>query len=168
MADEYVRHHVYVDVLASELWVAEDSAGVLYFPIRPSCKELELDSTSALETIKADSRLAPGLRAIRLPTKGGEQEQQCLRGTEYAWWLMVVDPRRFKAERRQLLMERQRALMHLAEDIMLKRQQLKPLTPHNPARGQVEAHVRCLKCGAPHLLVIDGQGWHMYAAVEVE
>lgn len=166
---QYVRHHVFVDVLDDYLWVAEDHDGALYLPVRPSCAALELDSTSALETIKADSRLAPGLARVKLPTAGGEQVQQCLRAREYSWWLMLVDPRRFKPERRAKLIARQNALMNLAEEIVLKRKSLGALTkPQQKVSGQVEAHVRCLKCGAPHLLVIDGQGWHMYAAVEVE
>lgn len=47
---QYVRHHVYVDVLEDYLWVAEDRDGELYFPLRASCTVLELDSTTALET----------------------------------------------------------------------------------------------------------------------
>ena len=113
-ADNYIRHRVYVDVLATDLWVAEDQVGELYFPIRATCGSLELDSTTALETIKADSRLFPGLRAIRLPTPPrGEREVQCLRSDEYTWWLALIDPRRFKPDRRTLLEERQRVLMRL-------------------------------------------------------
>jgi hypothetical protein len=126
--DTYIRHRVYVDVIASELWVAEDAIGELYFPIRSTCAALELDSTTALETIKVDSRLVPGLRGIRLPTPPrGEREVQCLRSDEYTWWLALIDPRRFKPERRSLLEERQRVLMRLAKEIMLKRTELRML-----------------------------------------
>src|SRR5689334_276993 len=114
---QYVRHHPYVEVIGGYLWVAEDAAGELYFPVRPTCEALEIGSQTALERIREDSRLSPGLRAIKLPTAGGEQEQQCLASTEYAWWLALIDPRRFKAERHALLMERQRVLMSLAKEI---------------------------------------------------
>jgi len=172
----YVRHRVYVDVIASELWVAEDADGELYFPIRPTCGSLELDSTTALETIKADSRLAPGLRGIRLPTPPrGEHEMQCLRSDEYTWWLALIDPRRFKPERRPLLEERQRVLMRLAKEIMLKRTELRMLpsprsTPSDEiiGHGRLEGDFRCLRCGAPMHLSIDGTGWHLHLGVEVD
>src|SRR5689334_16132108 len=176
MQDGYVRHRVYVDVLAGEMWIAEDADGELYFPLRPSCAALELDSTTALETVKADTRLRPGLRRIKLPTAGGEQMQQCLASTEYAWWLALIDPRRFKPERRPALEERQRVLMRLAKEIMLQRGSIPRIAPALPAtpapaldvRGEIEAHWRCLKCGAPHVAVLDGAGWHLHLGVVVE
>lgn len=164
--EQYVRHHVFVEILDDYLWIAADYAGELYFPLRPTCAALDLDSTTALETIKANSLLAPGLRRIKLPTDGGEQAQQCLRSDEYTWWLARTDPRRFKPERRPLLEERQRALMRLSKEILLKSRELKTLpTPRSvdiPATGQTEAPFRCLNCGAPHLIVIDGTGWHAH------
>lgn len=172
---QYVRHHVFVEVLDDYLWIAEDYTEELYFPVRPSCAALEIDSTTALETIKVDSRLAPGLRRIKLPTPGGEQFQQCLRSDEYAWWLALIDPRRFKRERRQLLEERQRVLMRLSKEIMLKRYELKSLPKSRGAQsavvastGQMEAMFHCLNCGAPHLLVIDGAGWHVHLGIRTE
>jgi P22_AR N-terminal domain len=172
--DHYIRHRVYVDVLAGDLWVAEDENGELYLPLRPTCSTLEIDSTTALETIKADSRLALGLRVIRLPTSGGEQRLQCLRSTEYSWWLALIDPRKFKEERRMNLIERQRVLMNLARDIMLKRQELRTITAGKnlthtaiQGRGQLEGDFQCLKCGAPHHLTIDGAGWHLHLGIEV-
>jgi len=166
---EYVRHHVFVEILDDYLWVAQDYAGELYFPLRPSCAALEIDSRTALATIKADSRLAPGLRSILLPTSGGEQAQQCVRSEEYGWWLALIDPRRFKPERRGLLEQRQRMLMRLAREIIVKGRDLKELRPTNTAQsadvnatGQIEGTMRCLNCGAPHLIVIDGSGWHAH------
>lgn len=168
----FVRHHVHVEVLDDFLWIAEDYAGELYFPVRPSCAALDMDSQTAIATIKADSRLAPGLRRIKLPTAGGEQLQQCLRSDEYAWWLALIDPRHFKPERRALLEERQRVLMRLAKDIMLKSQGLKalpqsrgPQSADVTGSGQMEGTFRCLNCGAPHLIVIDGTGWHAHLSV---
>lgn len=181
MGAEYLRHRVYVDVLAGELWIAEDAAGELYFPIRPTCAALELDSVPALQRIKADTRLSGGLYKIRLPSGRGEQEQQCLASTEYAWWLALIDPRRFSPERRPLLEERQRVLMRLAKDIMLQRGAMPRITPARPStpsaaagagapfdvRGQLEQYFRCLKCGAPHIAVLDGAGWHVHLGVEL-
>jgi hypothetical protein len=171
----HIRHRVYVDVLAHDLWVAEDQEGELYFPIRATCASLELDSTTALETIKADSRLYPGLRAIRLPTPPrGEREVQCLRSDEYTWWLALIDPRRFKDERRSLLEERQRVLMRLAKEIMLRRVEIQMLPKQRTdqprdveSAGRLEGDFRCLRCGAPLHVTIDGSGWHLHLGVEI-
>ena len=172
----FVRHRVYVDVIANELWVAEDAEGELYFPIRATCATLELDSTTALETVKADSRLVPGLRSIRLPTPPkGEREVQCLRSDEFTWWLALIDPRRFKPERRSLLEERQRVLMRLAKEIMLKRTELRMIPGQHIAssevilgHGSLEGDFRCLRCGAPMHLTIDGASWHLHLGLEVD
>jgi hypothetical protein len=172
----YIRHHVYVDVLADYLWVAEDRDGELYLPVRATCTALDLESRVALETIKADSRLAPGLRGIRLPTPPkGEHEVQCLRSDEYTWWLVLVDPRRFKPERRPLLEERQRVLMRLAKEIMLKRTELRMLPQRHGAapqaftmKGDLQGDAHCPYCDGPVLVTYDGVGWHLHAAVEVK
>ena len=174
--DGYARHKAYLDVLEGELWLAEDSEGRLYFPIKPSCGYLGIGYDSALDTIKADSRLAPGLRQIKLPTPGGPQVQQCLRKLEYTWWLSLLDPRRFKEERRERIRERQRVLMDFAEDVILSQSKLEQLTRWRQSRqpaaaevhSSVEAHFSCLKCGAPHVAVIDGSGWHLHLGVPVE
>lgn len=174
--DEYQRHMAYVDVLGGELWIAEDADGRLYFPVKPSCGYLGIDFDSSLDAIKADSRLAPGLRQIKLPTTGGPQAQQCLRKLEYTWWLSVLDPRRFRPERRPRIIERQRILMEIAEDAILRRGELRTIRSELrqraastiEAQGSVEAHLRCLKCGAPHIVVLDAAGWHLHLGVEVE
>jgi len=172
----YVRHHVYVEVLDDYLWVAEDRAGELYFPLRATCTALDLDSTTALETIKADSRLAPGLFPIRLPTPTrGEREQQCLRSDEYTWWLALLDPRRFRPQRRELIEERQRVLMRLAKEIMLARSQLRRI-PHRNAddaqpiamAGNLRGDAHCPHCGGPVLVTYDGVGWRLHAGVETK
>lgn len=174
--DGYVRHKAYLDVLGGELWLAEDTEGRLYFPVKPSCAYLGIDFDTSLDTIKADSRLAPGLRQVKLPTAGGPQLQQCLRKLEYTWWLSVLDPRRFRQERRQRIIERQRILMEFAEDVILARQSVTSLrdalaqrkAAQLDTRGALEAHFRCLKCGAPHIAVVDGAGWHLHLGVEVD
>ncbi|HEV2459220.1 MAG TPA: phage antirepressor N-terminal domain-containing protein [Ktedonobacterales bacterium] len=180
-SDGYVRHKAYLDVLDAELWLAEDADGRLYFPLKVSCGCLGIDFDTSLDTIKADSRLAPGLRTIKLPTAGGPQPQQCLRKLEYTWWLSLLDPRRFREERRAKIAERQRILMEFAEAAMLgagklaevtrwreRRQTPQARSAQADMRGPLEGTFHCLRCGAPHLLVIDGAGWHLHLGVEVE
>jgi hypothetical protein len=175
---------VYVDALDAELWVAEDEEGRLYFPVRPSCTALGIDPDNALEVIRADSRLAPGLSTIRLPSPGGDQAQQCLHSTEYAWWLAMLDPRRFRSlseQRRADFVHRQRALMQLAEEIMLRRHELRRLparcasSPPSSApqastsvSGQVSGDARCPHCQRPVHMTRDGSGWHPHAGVEAQ
>jgi hypothetical protein len=94
--------------------------------------------------------------------------------------LALIDPRRFAEEKRGPLQERQRALMQMASEIMLRRSELrmlptaaqrKPLTPQAGGvtrAGAMEGQFRCLRCGAPHHITIDGTGWHLHAGVEIE
>lgn len=183
--ERYVRHHIYVEALADWLWVAEDSDGELYFPVNASCEAVELETRAAHDLIRRDSRLAPGVRTIRLPTAGGEQAQKCLRSTEYAWWLALTDaPRDASPEKRTTLVERQRVLMGLARDIIVRGRELDvlpsaprlasaPLTTPQLASFDVsgdglEGRMHCKRCGAPHIIVIDGAGWHVHLGVTVE
>jgi hypothetical protein len=186
-SEKYVRHHVFVDVLESWLWVAEDSDGDLYFPVNASCDALEMEARAAHDMIRRDNRIKPGVRSIRLPTAGGEQVQQCLRSPEYAWWLALIDPpRSATSEKRAILIERQRVLMGLAREIMVRGRELDVLPSMSQrqatrsqaseaprevsaeASGAMEGHFRCLRCGAPHAFVIDGAGWHLHLGIEVE
>jgi hypothetical protein len=156
-----------------------DQEGKLYFPIKPSCAYLGIDYDTSLDTIKADSRLTPGLELIKLPTTGNAnpQSMQCLRKLEYTWWLSLLDPRRFREERRSRIIERQRILMEFAEEVILHRGDMRLLrdelarrrtTVEPDVRGAMEAHFRCLRCGAPHVAIIDGNGWQLHLGVEAE
>jgi hypothetical protein len=177
LREQYVRHRVYVEALDGELWIAEDSSGRLHFPVRLSCVALGIDPDNALDTIKADSRLSPGLQLIRLPSPGGDQPMQCLHSTEYSWWLAMLDPRRFRhltESQRQEFANRQRILMQLAEEIMLKRDELRRL--HVPpavaapvtVSGQISGDAYCPHCRRPVHITIDGSGWHLHAGQEIE
>lgn len=175
--DGYVRHKAYLDVLGGELWLAEDSNGIVYFPLKPSCMYIGIDFDTSLDTIKSDSRLAPGLSPIKLPSAGGLQPHQCLRKLEYTWWLAIIDPRRFREERRSGIIERQRILMQFAEDVMLSNGRLDNIATRRLARTRndvevsgegLEGYMRCKKCGTPHIIVIDGAGWHVHLGVEIE
>jgi hypothetical protein len=177
LQETFLRHRVYIEALSCELWVAEDARGRLHFPVRPSCTALGIDPDNALETIKADSRLSPGLQLIRLPSPGGDQPMQCLHSTEYSWWLAILDPRRFRhlaGLQRQDFTRRQRILMQLAEDIMLKRDELRLLPVQRvdasasvAVHGQLSGDSRCPHCQKPLHLTIDGSGWHLHAGEEI-
>src|SRR5262249_27915751 len=117
----YIRHHIHVDVLDAWLWIAEDEDGELYFPVNATCDALEIDKRAAHDLIRRDSRVKPGQHEIKLPTAGGDQVQKCLSSTEYAWWLALTDPPRdATATQRTALIERQRVLMGLAREVLLR------------------------------------------------
>jgi hypothetical protein len=74
-----------------------------------------------------------------------------------------------------LLEQRQRVLMRLAKEIMLKRTEVHMLPlgrkdqPRNvESTGRLDGDFRCLRCGAPMHLTIDGSGWHLHLGVEVD
>jgi hypothetical protein len=65
--------------------------------------------------------------------------------------------------------------MRLSKEIMLKRQELRMFPGHHVAvsediqgNGGLEGDFRCLRCGAPMHLTIDGAGWHLHLGIEVE
>jgi hypothetical protein len=58
---------------------------------------------------------------------------------------------------------------------MLKRQELRSITAGKnlayraiQGTGQLEGDFQCLKCGAPHHLIIDGAGWHLHLGIEMD
>ncbi len=163
----YVYHREYMAVCDVWLTFAEDEEGTIWFPVRPSCKALDVDSPSQLVVIKNDSRLQPGLKEIPIPAGRGAQRTQCLRRREYAWWLSLIDPDNCKVGTRHLLLERQRALMDLADRVMFMNVVAdNRIRADNSTSG--ELHFHCLRCGAPHCLIMDDNGNHLYVGEEVD
>jgi hypothetical protein len=73
------------------------------------------------------------------------------------------------------LEQRQRVLMRLAKEILLKRTEIHMLPvgrtdqPHSvESAGRLEGDFRRLRCGAPMHLTIDGSGWHPHLGIEVD
>lgn len=169
----YIYRTEHVSVCDADLTIAQTDAGLLYFPIRPTCRALDIDSPSQIESIRGDSRFAPALAAIPLPSAGGAQLTQCLPRREYAWWLALIDPDRCKPSARRSLVMRQRALMDVADQVMLAsdREAAGALMAGRPSLGVAvpgEFHLNCLRCGAPHCLVLDATGAHLYVSEETE
>lgn len=173
---QYIYHQEYLEVCDRWIIFAEDRDGVFWFPVGPSCKAMGIDQHSQIVVIKKDSRFAPWLREMRLPFGvNGEgvwnnfQTTQCLRRREYSWWLGMIDPNNVRPGARERLEERQRALMDFADQVMFHRheEQIAAATSNPPASiDSVDSGAslsgtwdwRCLRCGAPHCVVIrDGQ-----------
>jgi len=167
----FIYRTEHVAVCGADLTIAQaESNGLWYFPIRPTCAALEIASQSQLETIRGDSRFAPALMAIPLPSAGGAQLTQCLPRRDYTWWLALIDPAKCKPAARSKLVMRQRAIWDVAEDVMLAsdREAVGALLAGRKGGVAVpgEFHLNCLRCGAPHCLVMGATGVHLYVGDE--
>lgn len=174
----YRRH-----IPACDAWVtiAEDiETGALWFPIRPVCLALRVDSPSQIERIKRSWRLAPALRLIPIPTERRDngtwaraQQTQSLPYTEFCWWLGDVDPREATPAAREKLLIRQRALMDVARAVMLGDDatvaELRQRVAGEHLAGMQETvsgelHTHCPVCHSPLCIVIAGA--HVVAGAE--
>lgn len=176
----FTRFHYYrrrIPVCDAWVTVAEDEeTGVFWFPIRPICKAMQVDSPSQIEVIKHSWKLAPALHVIPLPTDQradgtwiNVQQTQCLPKREFGWWLAVVEPSKSASKDvRDKLLLRQRAISDFAEGLVDKSdEELARLAePASPSQSAGEVHTRCPVCHTPLCLVIGGV--HVVPGVEVE
>lgn len=171
-AQRFLYRKEYVAVCGTDLMIAQAENGLLYFPIRPTCAALDVAPASQIETIKNDSRFAPALEAIPIPSAGGAQLTQCLPRREFTWWMALIDPERCKPAARRLLVMRQRALWDLAEQVMLAsdREAVNAIMTGRQLGIAVpgEFHLACQKCGARHCLVMNDTGAHLYVEEEIQ
>lgn len=175
----YYRRHIPV----CDTWVivAEDEdTGVFWFPIRPICKAMQVDSPSQIEVIKHNWKLATAHHVIPIPTEQRQdgtwmraQQTQCLPKREFGWWLAIVEPGKSASQEvRDKLLIRQRAISDFAESLVDKNdaevvQTRRPLvTRDTRATADGEVLMRCPACGTPLCLVIAGA--HVVPGVEVE
>ena len=77
------------------LWAGREGDEVLV-ALKPICQNLTLQWHGQLERAKRDAILAKGIRVIRIPSPGGEQETICLTLSLIAGWLFGIDDRRIK------------------------------------------------------------------------
>ncbi len=175
----YYRRHI--PVCDTWITVAEDEeTGVFWFPIRPICKAMQVDSPSQIEVIKHSWKLAPALQIIPVPTeqrKDGTwikaQQTQCLPKREFGWWLAIVEPSKTASQEvRDKLLIRQRAISDLAESLVDKSdaevERARQALVSNDVRSTADGEVltRCPVCNTPLCLVIAGA--HVVPGVEVE
>lgn len=173
VAVDLIYHREYVEVCNAWLTFAEDRNGDFWFPVGPSCRALNIDVTAQIEVVQADSRLKPWLRTMRLPfgtDARGEwnnfQTTHCLRRREYAWWLANIDPNNVRASARPKLEARQRALMDLCDRVMFHKHEETIMAQTATFSG--EMHWRCLRCGAPHCVTMNGSHISIYLGQEEE
>lgn len=91
-----------VEFLGKPLTVISTESQLLV-AMRPICEGIGLAWSGQLERIKRDEVLSEGVRVIRTPSKGGEQETVCLPLGLLNGWLFGVDAKRCKPFIRQAL-----------------------------------------------------------------
>lgn len=127
--------------------LAEDSAGDVFYPVRPICEALHLDRSTQNSIIRSDSRTKGGADDIKAPSKGGKQETLYLRKKECAIWLTNIDPARVNGVAKGRLVEFQEGLWQLAERTVFRRHMAAHASAEDIDTRTLPGH--CPYCGMP-------------------
>jgi hypothetical protein len=90
------------------LWARRDDDGRVFVAVKPIVAAIGLAWNGQWERIKRSPVLAEGIRMIRTPSAGGEQQTLCLPLDMIPGWLMGIDVNRVKAGLRVTLIAFQR------------------------------------------------------------
>ena len=66
----------------------------VYFPVRGLCDSLGIAPQKQVERLRADTRIAPYLRLLPIPTVKGMRDAVCVRKQDVTRWLTGLDPAR--------------------------------------------------------------------------
>lgn len=141
--------------------LAEDDAGDIFFPVRPICEALQLQRSKQNAIIQADSRTQSGVRTIKAPTAGGQQDTLYLRKRECAIWLANIDPARVNGTAKGHLEDFQEDLWQLAEHTVFRRHRVANASVEDTGivvqlSGELRGEFTC-ECGRRHVFEIaDG------------
>jgi hypothetical protein len=150
------------------IWLAEDSAGDVFYPARPIITTMGVDRPTQMAVIAEDTRLKRGLRIIKAPTRGGKQEVHYLRRHELGIWLALIDPEKVGERARGRVKDFQTALFHLAERIAFRRRRLADGLAEDTGvlvemRGEQQGEFDC-ECGRHHIIKMSGGEMRVYHA----
>lgn len=84
---------VQVDFQGDTIWAVQTDGEVLV-ALKPICETLSLSWHGHLERAKRDNILGQGIRVIRIPSPGGDQQTTCLPLNLIPGWLFGIDDRR--------------------------------------------------------------------------
>jgi P22_AR N-terminal domain len=153
------------------IMLAEDSAGDVFFPVRPLITALGVDRPTQMAIIQEDTRLKGGVRLVKkAPTCGGKQDVHYLRRREVAIWLTLIDPDKVAPRARGRVEEFQAALWQLADRIVFRRRRLAAggatdtgmlIELHGAQRGEFTCD-----CGRHHIIEIAEGEMRVYHAEE--
>lgn len=90
-----------------EIVIAALVDGKPYVPMKPICNNLGLAWNAQFERIQRNQVMSQGIRVIRTPSNGGEQEMICLPLSMLNGWLFGVDVNRVKEGLREKLIKYQ-------------------------------------------------------------
>lgn len=79
-----------------------------YVPMKPICENIGLAWHAQFERLKRKEVLSSGIRIIRTPSNGGEQESVCLPLHYLNGWLFGIDTNRVKPELKEKLVRYQK------------------------------------------------------------
>lgn len=106
--------------------------GVPHVAMKPICENIGLKWNGQMERIKRHPVMSQGIRVIRIPSNGGEQQMLMLPLDYLNGWLFGVDASRVKPEIKPRLLDYQRECFKvLAKHFMPKR-------PYGLKRGKAE------------------------------
>lgn len=83
--------------------------GVWYVAMPRACRRLRLSWHGQLERLKRDPILRKGIRVIRIPSAGGDQETVCLRLDLFWGWLFKLELSRLEPDVQEQIMPLQEA-----------------------------------------------------------
>lgn len=157
------------------------SGRAVYFPVRGLCDSLGIAPQRQVDRMRGDTRIAPYLRMLPIPTRKGLRDAVCMRKQDVSRWLAGLDPARCAiGERTRDDLERFQAELFAAADRFLwgDTGELAPDPDTGcgaPAVAALEAadlaHIPCPSCGAPLLAERRGDKlylWHAGVTVESE
>ena len=100
--------------------------------MKPICEAIGLSWRGQNERIQRHEVLREGMRVIRLPSSGGEQETICLDINYLNSWLFGVDSTRVKPEIRPRLIQYQRECFHVLAAYWQQGEATNPRKPQKP------------------------------------
>jgi len=156
----YTYDKAYLPRWNAEIPVATDGSRpsqVQWFPVRPICLVLGIDSRSQLAALKSNPRFGSALLEVPIKSNAGWRATICIRRDKLSHWLLDIDPQRCALKAREELDAFQQELLAEGDRILFGRA---PRTPSH-SRGlsaytvRVEFRISCLDCGAPHYVLYE-------------
>jgi hypothetical protein len=153
------------------IWLARDSEGNVYYPVRLLIDALHLQRTDQTSYIQADSRTRKGVKTIKSPTRGGAQDTLYLRKREVAIWLANLDPERVNGVAKGRLNEFQEALWNLAQRTVFKMRRSAAAGAEDAGEllslvGILQTEFVC-DCGRRHMLRLENGQLRVFHLEEV-
>lgn len=137
-AGEHMSNIVTVDFRNDTLFAVERDDGV-FVAVKPIADRLGLKWSGQHDRLNRSQILREGIRVMRMPSVGGEQETTVLRLDLLNGWLFGIDAERVKPEVRELVLAYQRDCYQVLHDHFHGRRSTVPLEGSEPATNEPAA-----------------------------